>query len=104
MSMLYPNNILNSFLYRIDRDKFPTPLCSCDEEEQTAHHVLFRCKLGDPDIRKELFNMLQQTVGEETASIESSTVLLKASIANQHFFIKKCEAKQLFYLRTSVQL
>ena len=106
MSMLYPNNLLNSFLYRTDKDKFPTPLCSCGEEEQTAHHVLFRCKHSDPDIKEEMFYMLKQTVGEEATSIESSAVLLKASITNQHFFRKVCEATrhQFHHLRTHVQL
>ena len=106
MSMLYPNNLLNSFLYRFDRDKFPTPLCSCEEEEQTAHHVLFKCNHSDPHLREELFNMLKQTVGEEVASIESSAVLLKASITNLHFFRKVCEATrhQFHHIRTNVQL
>ena len=51
MSFFYENNLLNHFLYRYNPTKFITPLCDCGEEEQTAHHILFRCKLVEDDLR-----------------------------------------------------
>ena len=106
MSMLYPNNLLNSFLNRTDPVKFPNLLCSCQEESETIHHILFRCRNVNLTLRDELFNMLQRTVGEGAALIESPTVLLKASKSNHQFIGKICEViKQQFnHLRTQVQL
>ena len=40
MSLFYENNLLNSFLFKHDRSRWTSPLCSCGEEEQTALHLL----------------------------------------------------------------
>ena len=51
MSMLYPNNTLNSELHSINREKIPTPMCQCGESGQTIHHVLFTCKNVETELR-----------------------------------------------------
>ena len=89
MSMLYPNNILNSSLNTINKDKFPSPLCYCGEAMQTAHHVLFSCSKIEETKRAEAFYSLQEIVGDE-ASIESHLVLLKAR-NNKRFMSKISE-------------
>ena len=78
MSMLYPNNTLNSVLHSINKEKFPTPLCQCGESRQTIHHVLFTCKNVEEELRLDAFSRLQQIVGEENAHIDSHLILLKA--------------------------
>ena len=40
MSMFYQNNLLNSFLYKTQREQCPSPLCPCGVDEQTSFHVL----------------------------------------------------------------
>ena len=108
MSMLYPNNLRNSFLNRAYLVKFPNLLCSCEEESETIHHILFRCRNVNSILKDELFifNMLQKTVGEEAALIETPTVLLKASKSNHQIIGKICEViqQQFSHLRTQVQL
>ena len=42
MALLYKNNVLNQCLYNLG--KVPSPMCSfCQQEEETADHLLFRC-------------------------------------------------------------
>ena len=79
MSFFYENNLMNQFLYRYNPTKFITPLCDCGEEEQTAHHILFRCKLVEDDLRHRSYKCLQQAVGVESAVIDSTVVLVNAS-------------------------
>ena len=90
MSMMYPNNLLNSFLHRVNNEKFPSPFCSCGEEIQTAQHVLFQCNLVEDTLKSEAYNILVQTVGEEEAAMDCSIPIINASrnkrfldIANQ---------------------
>ena len=45
MSLFYRNNLLNSFLHRYDKDTWPSQLCACEEDEQTALHILTNCSI-----------------------------------------------------------
>ena len=104
MSLFYPNNILNSSLHRINKDKFPTPMCHCGEAIQTAHHVLFMCRYVEETLRTEAFHLLQEIVGNE-AGIENHLVLLKAR-NEQRFMtkIKEIIRIQSNYLKVDVIL
>ena len=79
MSFFYENNLMNHFLYRYNHTKFISPLCDCGEEEQTAHHLLFRCTFVENDLRHRAYHSLQQAVGIESAGIDSTVVLVNAS-------------------------
>ena len=79
MSIMYPNNLLNNFLHRVNSEKFPSPLCSCGEDIQTAQHVMFRCNLVEDTLKAEAHNLLVQAVGEHEAEIDCSIPLLNAS-------------------------
>ena len=68
MSLFYKNNVLNSFLFTLDRLKWPSPYCSCDHEEQTAIHVLTSCSHVDEDLRDQASYLL--SVGNEVSSLE----------------------------------
>lgn len=44
LSLFYPNNLLNSFLYQYNKDRFTSPACCCGSKEQTAEHILLHCQ------------------------------------------------------------
>ena len=79
MSLFHDNNLLNHFLHRFNSTLYTSPLCDCGNEEQTAHHVLFRCNLVDSDLRDQAFSAFQQAVGMELAVIDSNITLINAS-------------------------
>ena len=104
MSLFYPNNLLNIFTNRYNAQKFPDPTCSCGQESQTPHHVLFRCGHNDHNLKTEIFEIFQQIVGAE-AEIESHLNLLKA--CKHANFIKKVAEiikHQKHFLRTEIVL
>jgi len=49
-SLMYKNNLLKSFLFRVDRTA-ATPLCICGLDEQTTIHQLSGCDLVDMDLK-----------------------------------------------------
>ena len=52
MSLFYKNNLLNDSLYKLG--KVPSPLCSsCKQEEETADHILFRCRSINLELHEE---------------------------------------------------
>ena len=68
MSLFYKNNLLNSFLFTLDRLKWPSPYCSCGHEEQTAIHILTSCSHVDKDLRDQASYLL--SVGNEVSSLD----------------------------------
>ena len=53
MQMMYKNNVTNDSLYKLGR--VPSPLCSlCKSEEDTADHILFRCRGVDEELRSDV--------------------------------------------------
>ena len=71
MSMMYKNNILRSSLYKIG--KAPSPICSlCAEEEETADHILFRCRSVDEERRTHAFTSYK--LANNLGDVESTTV------------------------------
>ena len=50
ISLFYKNNTLNQSMYNLD--KVPSPLCTyCNEEEETADHLLFRCSYVSDNLK-----------------------------------------------------
>ena len=76
---MYPNNLLNSSLHHINSDKFPSSLCSCGEDVQTAKHLLLQCKLVEDALKAEAHDLLVKAVGEEEAAMDCSITILNAS-------------------------
>ena len=58
LSFFYPNNLMNEFLYRYDKQKFPSPLCVCEKEEQNSKHLLTTCPYVKANIRTVMSNIL----------------------------------------------
>ena len=105
LSLFYPNNILKSSLYKINSDKFPDPLCSCGEGEETSFHLLFHCGFVEQSLRDQAFNLLKSIVPEAEVSQEDSIVLLKAS-KDEKFInaISEIVKNQMVHLNTTVYL
>ena len=105
MSLLYQNSLLNSSLNRINPLKFPSPLCECEAESQTGHHILFRCPFLEPEIKTDTYNLLVKIVGENQAATDNPVTLLNAS-RNKEFISKICKivTLQSKYLHTTVEL
>ena len=62
MSMFYPNNLLNSFLHRLGHALVSTPMCICQEERQTAYHIVMECGM----VKKEYHDQMKKLVSEVT--------------------------------------
>ena len=58
MSLFYKNNLLNSFLFHFDRNKWVSPFCSCSSNEQTALHLLTDCHHTDEELQDQALYQL----------------------------------------------
>ena len=75
MSIFYPNNLMNSFVYRHTYNT-ESPLCSrCHHEEESAYHVIMQCNNHLQIIR----NIVYGTIGEASAQVEHHNTLLNCS-------------------------
>ena len=82
MSIFYPNNLMNSFVYRHTYNA-ESPLCSkCQKMEETAYHVIMQCNNQSQRIQDIVFGV----IGENAAGIEHTNTLLNCSREPQ--FIK----------------
>ena len=90
MSLFYKNNLLNSFLFTLDRLKWPSPYCSCGHEEQTAIHILTSCSHVDEDLRDQASYLL--SVGNEVSSLED--------LGTPHLGILNCSSDPTFSTKT----
>ena len=58
LNMFYENNLLNGFLFTVEREKCPLPLCECQLDDQTAFHIPTSSEKVDADIREDIILML----------------------------------------------
>ena len=98
LSMFYKNNLLNGFLFTIEREKCSPSLCECLLEDQTAFKFLTSCPKVDSDIRGEVILMLLlgNDVATADALIADNISLLNYS--RDELFVQQC----LKALRTSL--
>ena len=78
MSLLYNQNLLNSFLFHLDRQRWDSPLCICKKEEQDALHLLTNCdKVGSQigEMIIELMKFCNNTVSEIAATSNPFSIL-----------------------------
>ena len=75
--MLYEQNLLNSFLYKLQRPEVTSPLCHCGKDEQTSYHVVLQCENVNPDIRHQALQYVTFYGGAHHT--ENSIALLNAS-------------------------
>ena len=100
MSMFYKNNLLNSFLNRLNLPEVSSALCHCGVEDQTPYHILLRCQIVNEDLRSDAMNCVQAA-----AEGEESTVLL--NLSRDHNFMNilyEIMHTQKHLLRSSIEL
>ena len=104
MSLFYQNNLMNSFLHRYNKDKFYSPLCSCQEGgKQDALHILTRCKNISQRKRQKMIQVLDEL--DTCADAEDHIMLLNCSRSSD--FITICTeimVEASLFLRTKIQL
>ena len=59
MSFFYKNNLLNPFLFSLDRTRWKTPLCSCAQGDQTSVHLLTSCDFIEERLKDQASHLLQ---------------------------------------------
>ena len=75
MSIFYPNNLMNSFVYRHTYNA-ESPLCSrCHHEEESAYHVIMQCNNQSQRIQDIVYGI----IGETAARVEHHNTLLNCS-------------------------
>ena len=104
MSLLYKNNLLNSFLYKIGRA--PSPMCSgCGREEETAKHILFECTTVDESLRSEAFSEYNRlNVNTPELSHDDTFIGLLNAIKDSKFVCVSLRILEDFPIRTSIEL
>ena len=84
MSLMYPNNLFNDFVWR-HTYVAPTPLCQkCHLQEETPYHIILQCSERAQDARM----MLSETLSEEEIAQEDCITILNGS--RHENFIKLC--------------
>ena len=93
LSMFYKNNLLNRFLFTVEREKCPLPLCECQFDDQTAFHILTNCEKVDADIREDIILML--LLGNDMTSADAlATDNITISLLNcsrDKLFVQQCQ-------------
>ena len=84
MSLFYPNNLLNSHLYR-NTNLVESPLCGrCGRLEETPYHIIMECS----DLAEEAKGLLEAELREGETLQEDSITLLNGS--RNKDFIRVC--------------
>ena len=84
MSLMYPNNLFNDFLYR-HTYQVPSPLCQiCSQQEETPYHIIFECSNRANDARL----ILSETLNVKEI-IQGDCVTILNGSRNQRF-LKLC--------------
>ena len=75
MSLMYPNNLFNDYLYR-HTYQVPSPLCQkCQQQEETPYHLILQCS----DRANEARQLLTETLSEEEIGQEDYITILNGS-------------------------
>ena len=84
MSLLYPNNLFNSFIYQ-HTYLIESPLCRrCHQLEETPYHIILQCSERSAEARM----FLGQVISEEELQMEDTITLLNGS--RHPPFVKIC--------------
>lgn len=106
LSLFYPNNLMNSFLYRYNKEKYTTPLCNCDENEQTAVHLITQCAWVNKEQRDKITQILMSDPPYNTVDLNDDRLFLVNWSRKQHFLdlCIKIMNNNLHRLRTDIKL
>ena len=75
MSLFYPNNLMNSFVYRHTYNT-ESPLCpKCEENEEAPYHVIMECN----NKLHIMLPLVEKLIGQEAAYIDHCNTLINCS-------------------------
>ena len=84
MSLMYPNNLFNDYLYR-HTYQVPSPLCqNCQQQEETPYHIILECSNRANEARQALGEIL----GEDEMGQQDYITILNGS--RHESFLKLC--------------
>ena len=104
MSLLYQNNLMNAFLHKYNKNRFYSPKCECQaNEDQNPLHVLTGCTNIAEWKRDKVINILDGL--DYSPNMEEHVMLLSSSRNKE--FVEVCldiitEAST--FLRKEIQL
>ena len=89
ISLFYKNNLLNQSLYNISRA--PSPMCSfCQDEEETADHLLFRCRTVDTQLRTNARTAYRSALKLQKKDTEPDIYIGLLCACKNDIFVKSC--------------
>ena len=75
MSLMYPNNLFNDFIWR-HTYLIPSPLCqNCQQDEETPYHIILQCTDRAIQARK----MLEEVLSTKEVQQEDCITILNGS-------------------------
>ena len=91
MSLLYKNNLLNQSLWNLS--KVPSPLCPhCNQEEETADHLLFSCNGVEEQLRTEAKHTYRMALKLSNGDMEPEPYIGILNATRDINFVKCCLA------------
>ena len=105
MSLLYKNNLLNSFLYGLNRNYSHSPLCACGLEEQTTIHLLTNCYYTEETVRDNA--IFQLNFGNDNLNLDELGTVAALNCSRDPSFVQLCKEvveNNNLNLRTSISL
>ena len=106
MSLLYENNLLNAFLFKMDKIRWNSPLCVCGTGDQDAHHLLANCSLVMDSTKEKLAYLLHINNQDNPHTTENGVVALLNCSRDPEFISSCLEVidSDGLHLRTKVTL
>ena len=105
MSLFYKNNLLNSFLFDLNRNYSPSPLCACGLEEQTTIHLLTNCDYAEENVRDGA--ILQLNLGNDNLNLVELGTIAALNCSRDPRFVQVCKdivENDRLDLRTKISL
>ena len=79
MSMFYDNNLLNGSLFKVNRKKFLTADCECEESIQDSYHILLECSWTQPQMKQQCLEVMKSILPSSELNNRSHLTLLNCS-------------------------
>ena len=86
LSVFYKKNLLNGFLFTVEREKCLSPLCECQLDDQTAFHILTSCE----NVAAAIILML--LLGNDVASADALAAdnISLINCSRDELFVQQC--------------
>ena len=107
LSLLYPNNLLNSFLFTQFPSCCNTPLCGCGSGVQSLFHVVFECNCSENSHNtiNQLIVTCENVIDRNMLTEDLSVMLLNLSRSADFFLLLISRVTEcLPYLKHSISI